>query len=124
MEFFFFEFVNFFNVYWVELCVVFFFIGGELFVVEGFEVNGGFVNMDDNYMVVFWFVLVVLFVGEGDVNLGNVVGGVGRWLGVGKYGWGVIVEDNDVLLVVVGFDGEMFVVVWFFDIMVLGEGFV
>lgn len=118
------ESANLLNVHRVELRAAFLLIGGELLVVEGLEANGGLANTDDNHTAALWPALVVLLVGEGDVNLGNVVGGVGRRSGVGKHGRGAIVEDNDALSAVAGFDGETSVVARLLDIMVLGEGLV
>ena len=96
----------------VELTLSFLLVSRELLVVHGLQTNSRVVaNTDNKDAAVLLSALVVLLIGEGDVNLGNVIGGVRRRVGVGKHRTAVLVDDEDAgAAVMCCLDGEAAVV--------------
>lgn len=96
----------------VELSLGLLLVGGELLVVHGLKTDSRVVaNPDNENTTALWSALVVLLIREGDVDLGNIVGRVGRRVGVGKHGVAVLVDDKDAGAAIVRrLDGEASVV--------------
>jgi len=70
-------------------------VGGELLLVEGLHADGGVADADDDDAAALAAALLVVLVGEGDVDLGHVIGRVGRRVRVGEHGLAVLAEDED-----------------------------
>ena len=80
----------------VELGLAVLLVGRELFLVQRLESDSSVVS-DAHHedAAALLPALVVLLIREGDVNLGNVVRGVGRRVGVHQHGLGVALDDDD-----------------------------
>jgi hypothetical protein len=118
------EATNLVHVQGVELALGFLLVGGQLLVVlHGLQADGGVVaDADDEDAAGLALAVVVVLIGEGDVNLGDVVGGVGRRLGAAKHRVAVTVDDEDGGAAVVGgLDGEAAVVVDALGVVVRGQ---
>lgn len=96
----------------VELSLGLLLVGGELLVVHGLKTDSRVVaNPDNENTTALWSALVVLLIREGDVDLGNIIGRVGRRVGIGKHGVAVLVDDKDAGAAIVRrLDGEASVV--------------
>lgn len=90
------EAANLVHVDRVELTLGLLLVGGQLLLVHGLQTDGRVItNADDKHTTALLSALLVLLIGEGDVNLGNVIGGVRRRVGVGKHRTAVLVDDED-----------------------------
>ena len=111
----------------VELAAALLLVGGEL-LVDGFEPDSGIVaDTHDDDATVLVLALVVLLVGEGDVDLGYIVRGMGRRVGVREHRLAVLEIDNARAaghVATLGVDGEAAGVARPLDVLVLREGIV
>lgn len=96
----------------VELALGLLLVGGELLVVHRLKTNSRVVaNTDNEYTAALLSALLVLLIGEGDVNLRDVIGGGRRRVGVGKHRTAVLVDDENAgTAVMCCLDGESAVV--------------
>ena len=62
--------------------------------MQGLEADSAVADADNDNTAALWPALVILLVREGDVDLGNVIGGVWRRLGVRQHGLGVADDDD------------------------------
>lgn len=106
------EAANLVHVDGVELALCLLLVGGQLLLVHGLQTDGRVItNADDEHTTALLSALLILLIGEGDVNLGNVIGGVRRRVGVGKHRTAVLVDDEDAgAAVMCCLDGEAAVV--------------
>jgi hypothetical protein len=117
------EAANLVHIERVELALGLLFVRGQLLLLHGLETDGGVLaDADNEDAAVLVLAVGVLLVGEGDMDLGDVVGGVGRRLGAAKHRVAVTVDDEDGGAAVVGgLDGEAAVVVDAFGVVVRGQ---
>lgn len=97
----------------VELALGLLLVSGQLLVVHGLQADCRVIaDANDKDSATLRAPLVVLLIGEGDVNLRNVVGRVRRRVGVGQHGVIVTVDYKDAgATVVLGLNSETTVVV-------------
>lgn len=96
----------------VELTLGFLLVGRELLVVHRLKTDSRVVaNTDNEHTAALLSALLVLLIGEGDVDLWDVIGGGRRRVGVGKHRTAVLVDDEDAgTAVMCCLDGEAAVV--------------
>jgi hypothetical protein len=107
------EATNLVHVQGVELALGFLLVGGQLLVVlHGLQADGGVVaDADDEDAAGLALAAVIVLIGEGDVDLRDVVGGVRGRVGAPQHGLAVAADDEDAgAAVVSGLDGEAAVV--------------
>lgn len=87
----------------VEIALRLLLIGGQGLVLDGLETDGGVVADADNQdAAALEVALVVVFIGEGDVDLRHVVGGMRGGTRVLEHGLAVAADDEDARAAVVG----------------------
>lgn len=79
----------------VELRVVLLLIDRELLLPDGLQANTGLAHTDNNDTAALGPAGLVLLIGEGDANLGDVVGRVGRRERVREHGLAVLADNED-----------------------------
>lgn len=90
------EATNLVHVDGLELALGFLFVGRKLLFSHGFETDGGIVAYpDDEDAAALAVAVIVVLVGEGDVNLGDVVRRVGRRVRVLEHGLAISADDYD-----------------------------
>lgn len=109
----------------VELCAALLFVGRKLFLVQRLKSNRAFAEPDNNNPATLLVALVVLLVGEGNMDLRDVVRGVWRLLRVGQHGLAVL-EDDDTgpARSPFGLDGQTAMVSGPLDLVILRKGVV
>lgn len=69
-------------------------IGGQLLLADGLHSNSGVAYSDNHDTSILLAALVIMLVGERNVDLGNVLGRVRRRIGVSQHG-STAIQDND-----------------------------
>jgi threonine synthase len=80
----------------VELSLGLLLVGRKLLVIHRLKTDGRVItNTDNKHTAALLSALVVVLIGEGDMDLRDVIGGGRRRIGVGKHGTAVLVDDED-----------------------------
>jgi hypothetical protein len=97
------EATNLVHVDGVEAVLGLLLVSGQLLGVHGLQADGGVVTDANNqHAAALGAALVVLLIGESDVNLGDIVGRVRRGVGVGEHGLAVAGDVDGAGAAVVG----------------------